>query len=250
MRLSTVYLLGGLLGAYFVLRKFALGTFIGGYDDSLAIDKALLLQQWSSGLHTFFVPLNAYYASDNAWLTPTWIILTGLIYLVSIFALLKKDHRNQLLFFGAFALVSFAPVYKLFNGLPDLEGSRFSYLASAPIAAFFAFGLAYMPAVFSRQKEVKEFDSSQLRNPGKFSQAIIVSVCLAYFSCASFMLWLNNQPWSVAGRWVNNLEKSFDIILANPQAGHKFAFFNIPNKYRGAYLARNAISDIGQPSRC
>jgi len=62
------------------------------------------------------------------------------------------------------------------------------------------------------------------------------------------MLWLNNQPWSVAGRWVGNLEKSLNIILANPSDGKKFAFFNIPNNYRGAYLARNAIGDIGQHS--
>jgi hypothetical protein len=227
----------GLLVAYLCLRKIALGTFIGGYDDSLAIDKALLLQQWTAGLHMFFVPLNAYYASDNAWLTPLWIVLTSAIYVVSIFSLSKRAHRDQLLFFVAFTAISLAPVYKLFNGVPDLEGSRFSYLASAPLAAFFAFGLAYLPALFVRRQTLNEMDSS------KSLQAI---VCLAYFCTATFMLWLNNQPWSVAGRWVTSLEKSFNVILANPPAGTKFAFFNIPNNYRGAYLARNAISDIGQ----
>jgi hypothetical protein len=242
---ATVYSLPawGLLVAYFGLRKLALGTFIGGYDDSLAIDKALLIQQWTSGLHMLFVPLNAYYASDNAWLTPVWIILTGTIYVVSIFALSKKAYRDQLLFFLAFAVVSFAPVYKLFNGLPDLEGSRFSYLGSAPIAACFAFGLAYLPVLFVRRQKTTEVDHPQEFKSIKLFQA---AICLAYFCTATLMLWLNNQPWSVAGRWVSSLEKSFNVILANPPAGTKFAFFNIPNNYRGAYLARNAISDIGQ----
>jgi hypothetical protein len=230
-----------ILVAYFGLRKLALGTFIGGYDDSLAIDKAVLFQQWTSGLHMFFVPLNAYYALDNAWLIPVWIVLTCAIYLVSLFALSKEAHRSQLLFFLSFAVVSFAPVYKLFNGLPDLEGSRFSYLSSAPIAAFFAFGLAFLPELFGRKNS--EGGSSEVARALRLSQTVI---CLAYFCIATLMLWLNNQPWSVAGRWVGSLEKSFNIILAKPSEGMRFAFFNIPNNYRGAYLARNAISDIGQ----
>jgi hypothetical protein len=220
-----------ILAGYFLLRKMALGTFVGGYDDSLSIDPRLLVQQWVSGLQKLFIPLNSYYTSQAMPLEIIWIFATATIYAISFKEFFNQHHRRQLMFFFLFFVVSLLPVYKLFNGLPDLEGSRFSYLASAPLAAFFAYGIAFIPSVFKRNRIMVA------------AQYILM---LGYFVCAASMLWLNNQPWVIASRWELALAKDMNDILSQAKKGQRFAFFNIPNNYRGAYLARNAIGDIGQ----
>lgn len=222
-----------MLVLYFVLRKFALGTFIGGYDDSLSINVSLLFEQWKAGLTKFFIPINAYYEVGNANLVTVWEAFSVAGYLASFSLLFRSKHRNQLLFFVAFALISFAPVYKLFNGIPDLQGSRFSYLASAPIAAIFAIGIGQLPAILQMRSA-----RSRL-----ILQALLSA---AFFICSGRMLWVNNQPWVAASSWELRLSRDMNLILANAKTDDSFAFFNIPNNYRGAYLARNAIGDIGQ----
>ena len=222
-----------ILAAYFILRRVALGTFVGGYDNTLAVDVHLLIQHWSQGLNKFFVPINSYYMEGNAWLINLWTALTAIVYLSSATLLFKRKYRNQQLFFIAFAAVSFAPVYKLFDGMPDLEGSRFSYLASAPIAAVFAMGLIGLPLLF------------KLKNSA-VANIVQMAVAVTYFLLAAYMLWLNNQPWMTAGRWVATLEKQFNQTMAGATPQDHFVYFNITNNYRGAYLARNATGDIGQ----
>ncbi|HEY9680496.1 MAG TPA: hypothetical protein V6C86_02795 [Oculatellaceae cyanobacterium] len=222
----------GILAAYFVLRRQVLGTFVGGYDDTLAVDWQLLGSNWVSGLHKFFVPINCYYEQKNVWLANFWTGSTIVVYLVPIVESFRKEHRNQLLFFLGFAVASMLPVYKLFIGMPDLQGSRFSFLASAPVAALFGFGLAHFPQVL---KLPKEFLSSIART----------TVAIAYFCTAAYMLWLNNQPWATAGRWVSTMESQFRQIFEQAPKDDHFLFFNTPNNYRGAYLARNAIGDMG-----
>ena len=117
--------------------------------------------------------------------------------------------------------------------MPDLEGSRFSYLASAPIAAVFALGLIGLPLLL-------KLKNSAAANITQMAVAVI------YFLAAAYMLWLNNQPWMTAGRWVATLEKQFNQTMANATPKDHFVYFNVTNNYRGAYLARNATGDIGQ----
>ncbi|HEY9755262.1 MAG TPA: hypothetical protein V6C97_08875 [Oculatellaceae cyanobacterium] len=227
----------GILAAYFVLRRVVLGTFIGGYDDTLAVDCQLLASNWISGLHKLFVPINCYYEQNNTALTSYWTGLTIAVYLVALVGFFRKAHRNQLLFFLGFAVASLLPVYKLFIGMPDLQGSRFSFLASAPIAALFAFGLAHFPQLLKLPK-------------GPPSSIARATIAIAYFFTAASMLWLNNQPWTTAGRWASTMESQFRQIFESSssnksQKDDHFLFFNTPNNYRGAYLARNAIGDMG-----
>lgn len=226
-----------LLAGYFVLRRVVLGTFIGGYDDTLAVDWHLLTANWISGLHKFFVPINVHYEQNNAWLICLWTGLTAAIYLVPLTELFNKIHRNQVLFFFGFAVASLIPVYKLFAGMPDLQGSRFSFLMSAPISALFAFGLAHFTQLLKLPK-------------GLPSSAAKATVAVTYFCIAAFMLWLNNQPWATASRWASTIESQLRQILdstSNDKTSKEehFIFFNTPNNYRGAYLARNAIGDMG-----
>jgi hypothetical protein len=222
----------GVLGAYFVLRRVTLGTFVGGYDDTLAVNWHLLASNWISGLHKFFVPINFYYEQNQRFLISAWTVLTAAVYAVPLVESFRKAHRNQLLFLLGFAAVSFVPVYKLFTGMPDLQGSRFSFLASAPIAALFAFGLAYFPQLIKLPK-------------GSIASATRAATAVIYFCIAAYMLWLNNQPWMTAGKWVSTMETQFRQILDNASSNDHFIFFNIPNNYRGAYLARNAVGDMG-----
>jgi len=50
-----------MLALYFLLRRLALGTFIGGYDDSLSVTSIeLIVDQWLHGFSMMLVPVNVY----------------------------------------------------------------------------------------------------------------------------------------------------------------------------------------------
>ena len=168
-----------LLSVYFVLRRIVLGTFVGGYDNSLLL--ALNPASVSRFLHALtmlVVPVNQALIGWHSNIVKAWEIGITLCSLFSIIAFICKPSSRRLI---AFSLVWFTlalvPVYKIFSISIYLEGSRLGYLATVPLCLFLSCGLALV----SDKKAITRL------------LPILAACMLAISGC---LLQVNNQAWA------------------------------------------------------
>ncbi|MDZ4834104.1 MAG: hypothetical protein SGJ27_10040 [Candidatus Melainabacteria bacterium] len=126
---------------YFGVRRYALGTFVGGYDDSLFFiaDVKHFLLSWLHGLRMFLIPLNKGLMDAHHIITRGWEIslaLTSVLIAVNMF--LEKRLFRLFLFNGIFLAFCFAPVYKIFSIADDLQGARLAHVATVALSLIFA----------------------------------------------------------------------------------------------------------------
>jgi hypothetical protein len=216
------------LAVYFVLRRFALGTFVGGYDDSLffVANWRLFLGGWLHGLRMLLVPVNQELMGAHHPLTKLWeiaivssIILTGVS--------LVRTRRQSLPFFFiiSWLALSLVPVYKIFAVADDLEGSRLAYLATAPLCALVTLGFA---------------DSARGRG-AKVLNALSWCVTLTLLAGAAGVLWNNNQAWRQAGLESNLIRTELDTLYRSIEGDPQVMLTGLPDNVHGAYICRNAI---------
>lgn len=204
------------LAAYFGLRRLALGTFVGGYDDSLlfiANIKEFLLN-WLHALRMLVVPINKELIGSHNVLTKAWELLCiSAAVLGTIRFWRQRECRLPMLFAAGWLALSLLPVYKLFAIADDLQGSRLAYLATVPLSVLFGFALTYSRA------------------------ALPVAFCVL----ATILLWMNNQPWREAGLQANAIRASLQEIYNHQKGDPQTLLIGMPDQYKGAYISRNAL---------
>lgn len=211
-----------LLAAYFGVRKIALGTFVGGYDDSLlfvANIKQFILN-WIHALRVFVAPINRDIMGPNNVLSRAWdvvCIISGLLLLWRFRC--EREGRVWALFLAGWLALSLLPVYKLFAIAGDLQGSRLAYLATAPLSALFAYALTSFSV------------------PTKLRTMLPMAVC----ALAAVLLWINNQPWRQAGFEANAIRNSLQSIYTAEKGDPQTLLLGMPDNYKGAYISRNAL---------
>jgi hypothetical protein len=208
----------GVLAGYFVVRRIALGTFVGGYDDSLLFIANLkqFIAGWVHAIRMFVIPLNKEMLGSHALLTKTWeLLIAATITLGAIRFVRNPESRRPMLFAAGWLVLSLLPVYKLFAIADDLQGSRLAYLATVPLAVLFAYGLC----------------------------AVRRGWLAAFFCTVSLVvLWINNEPWRIAGNEMNAMRASLESIYDNVRGDDKQTLLiGMPDHYKGAYESRNAI---------
>lgn len=205
------------LAGYFAVRRLALGTFVGGYDDSLlfiANIKEFALN-WLHAVRMFLIPLNKELLGSHNLLTKAWEVLVAVTAVLGVVQFVRNPQsRRPILFALGWLVCSLLPVYKLFAIADDLQGSRLAYLATVPLSMLFAYGLCvarrvYLPVLFG--------------------------------ALAGVILYINNMPWREAGLEANAIRASLQEIYS-PEAGDpQTLLIGMPDHYKGAYVARNAI---------
>lgn len=218
-----------LLVAYFGVRRWALGTFVGGYDDSL-----LFISNWNNfiggwlhGLRMLFIPINRTLMGDHNVFTIGWVIAV-----VSMFALgLFNCARNHGLircaaFFVIWTAFCLAPVYKIFAIADDLQGSRLAYLATVPIAAGLALAFA--------DGGIKERWLLNIKG------ALFVAVWLF----AAIILNNNNSPWAQAGKQTNAIRQGLAEFYSQLPGDPQVMLIGLPDEFHGAYVCRNAVTGM------
>lgn len=210
-----------LLALYFVLRKFALGTFVGGYDNSLLLmsDPGHFMATWLHGLRMFLIPLNREVIPSSHALTYAWYLILACIaslFLLNLFQ--KKELRPLALFNLAILTLAFLPVYKLFAIGNDLQGARLAQVATVPLALLFA-------SAFTTSKP-------RLLLAGAYS--------LLLFSG----LWLNNQVWAEAGHTVNAIRQALIAQYKEINGDPPVLLLDLPDNIKGAYAMRNALDGL------
>lgn len=220
------------IALYFVVRYFALGTFVGGYDDSLFFISNMkeFLLGWAHALKMLFVPANKELLSAHSLLVRFWLVSLGFI---AISSLVNFVTLKRMLPALAFALMwiafSLAPVYKLFAIADDLQGSRLAYLATVPLSLLLAFGF------------------TTVRNAGNpvtwmriFNRVRIVWGIL-FLAAAAIMLWTNNQAWVIAGEQSAAIRQGLSKLYSELEGDPQVLFVGLPDQKHGAYISRNAL---------
>jgi len=212
-----------LLGAYLVARTLALGTFIGGYDNSMTIaDPESFARTWIHACRMLLVPLNKTIAGVSTPLAKVWPIP---MFLVICFAAYHAISRQPYRWIGAFLfswlVLSLVPVYKIFAISDDLQGSRLAYLATVPLSAFLA--LAFVPARFRKFSDLG---------------------CIAFSALTFFGLLWNNQAWAEAGKESNAIRAGLEKVYSSLKDDPQVLLVGLPDQLDGAYVLRNAFPGI------
>lgn len=223
-----------LLGAYFILRRLALGTFVGGYDNTLAIsDPGHFARTWIHGMKMFLLPVNRDLIESSpvageplALLTLLFgIAITIVLSGAAIKAFMDRSLRPLFLFNLGFMVLSLAPVYKVFAIAGDLQGSRLVYLASVGLSLLCAM-------IVIRSSESKRIAILELL----FASSLL---CLCFNA-----LWLNNQVWRQAGLESNAIRAALSDIYREIQGDPQVLLTGLPDNIAGAYVCRNALTGM------
>ncbi len=218
----------GLIVVYFIVRRLALGTFVGGYDDSLFFiaNYKAFIKTWLNGLRLFFEPLNHELISARAWSTKMWDLFLGLIGLGTIVNLVLTPALGRLfLFLTGWLVMSLAPVYKIFAIADDLQGSRLAYVATVPLALLMAMAVIVVSRGIVARKQL-------------ISRNLLG---LGFIALSFYVLNLNNQAWVNAGVEANSIRAGLSKLYKDVKGDPQILFVGLPDQIHGAYICRNAL---------
>lgn len=225
-----------ILAGYFGVRRLALGTFVGGYDDSLLFiaNPLSFINNWLNGISMLLVPTNKFLLGAHNPLTKSWLILLALIgiSLAGCLILVRERHRT-FLFCIFWLFMSLAPVYKIFGIAADLEGSRLAYLCTAPLAVL-------MAGAFTGASDY--FTSATLKTV--FSQRIRTVFGTIFTLLCFTVLYINNQPWREASLESNRIRKGLEQLYTSIPGDPEVLLIGLPDHINGAYVCRNALSGM------
>lgn len=222
------------LAIYFVVRKFALGTFVGGYDDSLSLTNiSAIALNWKHGIMKVFAPVNTELVERHNFAFQIWQRSWRPIIAASLIAALTNKRRAGVYaFLLSWFLFSLLPVYKIFWISDNLEGSRLAYLATAPLCLAMAFGIMCWHHAIPRLNWVVP----------------AVQIAFGALICwsASSLLISNNQAWASAGLQMQAIHKGMQGIYSQLKGDPDVLLMGVPDSYKGAYMGRNAIGGLSR----
>ncbi len=217
------------LAAYFGVRRLALGTFVGGYDDSLFFvsDWKAFIFGWIHGVRMLLVPINKDFLGAHHVLTKTWEVSLALCFALGAWTVFRESPlRRPAGFVVLWLFLALVPVYKIFAIGDDLQGSRLAYLATAPLCVLIA-------VAFAR--------SVGLDRQARVTKPIVWALSLVICASAATLLWTNNQSWAAAGREVNAIRTALDSLYRQIPGDPQVLLIGLPDHIHGAYTCRNAL---------
>lgn len=221
------------IGLYFVVRLIALGTFVGGYDDSLFFISNVkeFAYGWLHALKMLVIPANKdYFNAHNAVLL-LWQISLGFMAVSTLVNLaILRRMIPVFLFSGLWLAFALLPVYKIFAIADDLQGSRLAYLATVPLSLLMAFGFTTV------RKQSHPYIWLRAANRLRIVWGAI------FLTAAAAMLWTNNQAWVTAGQQSNAIREQLNLLYSKEIKGDpQVLFLSLPDHIHGAYVCRNAL---------
>lgn len=215
------------LAVYFVVRRISLGTFIGGYDNSLCLgtDFSVLCANWLNSIAMMLVPVNlSLIEGGKTFLLLIWAAAV-IALLGSLFAayLRMSALRPQVNCLFAMTVLTLIPVYKLMSICTDLQSSRLAYLATAPLCCLLALGCCTLALP-------------------KFKQSVALCAGISLLGLAAFFLHNNNVAWKRAGEASNSVQATLKSLMTKGVSSS--IMFGLPDTICGAYVCRNALGSM------
>ncbi|MBX9685836.1 MAG: hypothetical protein K2X27_03985 [Candidatus Obscuribacterales bacterium] len=220
-----------LLAAYFGVRYLALGTLVGGYDNSLLFisNMSEFIRGWLHALLMLVVPLNKMLINSHDLLSKLWpsaLITSAVLAVLNLLA--ETRNRKHFLFLSGWLLLCLLPVYKLFNISDDLQGSRLAYLATVPLCMLLS----------AAMMNCRKLETSRI-----WHYARSMSV-LSLIGLAGIILFINNQPWKAAGEENNAIRAGLQKLYAKIPGDPEILFLGLPDQINGAYTCRNSLDGM------
>ncbi|CAN5142836.1 hypothetical protein BH11CYA1_BH11CYA1_30060 [soil metagenome] len=220
-----------ILIGYLVFRILVLGTISGGYEGSVGQGLSnSLAKRWLDGsLLRILFPFNidVFGAKHSLSVQLKAVYIAMLVNFAA--AMFKPEARSAacrgLLFALGWLVLALLPTYQVWNLTASLQGSRFIYYGTAPIALIFAWLLFPVEA----------------RN-----WPVLSSLRLAAGTWFSIVLLIitsgNNQPWNHAMREVSRFRAAVVERALALKPEQKLCLLNVPHTYRGAHMLYNAAT--------
>lgn len=223
-----------LLAGYFVVRRFALGTLVGGYDDSLfhIANWHTFVFGWLHGLHMLVVPVNRTLMGSHNVLTIVWQCGVALSVVLTVTALRNQFLRSRILFLSLWLILSLAPVYKLFAISDDLQGSRLAYVATVPLCGLLAAGFSRLIA------------RSISGQPPRLNVVLACAIAAILPVSGILISIKNNSAWASAGSTANAIRRSLAAFYKETPGDPQVLIMNLPDQRNGSYICRNALEGM------
>ena len=217
---------------YFIVRFLALGTLTGGYTGSIGASQlSSLLTRWTDkdSLLRILFPFNYELAADGGNLRLLLYLAYAIVFaLVIVRALIGKFPRRLLLLIAIFLVTSLAPIYQLYGLGYNLEGMRFLFFATAPLAML-------IPALlFAPWKDLSDNKLLQVKQLILSVSAILI-ILFVFTKTAG----KNNSAWIEAGRQTLAISQAVQEQANKLKPGERFAVLGVPKENAGAHMILN-----------
>ncbi|MBZ0187719.1 MAG: hypothetical protein K8F91_15850, partial [Candidatus Obscuribacterales bacterium] len=235
-----------LLGFYFMIRTFALGSFSGGYQGSIAegFSNSLITRLLSEqSLYRIMFPLNAeVFAGNQLWLNCLRIIL-GLSLFSFVINLLISRSKPTILkavcFSGAWFAIVMLPTIPVWNLTGTLQSSRFIYLGTAPLAILLSLAICPLSRRGRRSTTSQGKTELTLRISQDFLKGLTAVLSVSLIALLTSITLKNNAPWVHAGKELTALQKDLAGTLNSMPEKKKLALLNLPDRYMGSHMLYN-----------
>jgi hypothetical protein len=253
--LSATWIYWATLFVYLVYRSLALGTMIGGYGG--AVGEGLsnsFWHRWSDpvSIEKVFFPFNdeVFHNASRLKRWLRWIYQAGIFLFISnsIFALQNKKlalYWSMILFACSWLVISMIPAYQVWNLSANLQGSRFMYMGTLPLALLFC--LLVIP-IFWHANEVeaalKGATKSNSFAPaiGSTLNALSATLCVAYVLICANITQKNDSAWFHASKGVKALYREIKNVLYSTPRDRQIVLLNLPFRYQGAHMLYNGFT--------
>jgi hypothetical protein len=221
---------------YFLIRRIALGTFIGGYNALDGLPSLhTLTQNWIQAGSLMLLPINHDLLSNQAPFMVGWLVCFSAAIAFTLYVLVTNPQvaRVFVLLLSWFVL-SLLPVLSVLIIAQDLEGSRLVYLATAAMSSLICLSSLQNRAggnvwveVFQRSNRI----------------GLFALLCMSLI-----VLYTNNQAWHEAGKQTRSIVDGLKTISLERKATSASTYLvGLPDNIHGAYVARNALDGMTKP---
>jgi hypothetical protein len=265
--LSATWMYWLTLLIYLCYRSIALGTIIGGYGG--AVGEGLqnsFWHRWSNpvAIEKVFFPFNdeVFHNSSRYRRLLRWTYQAGTILFVanSLFAIRSKKlalYWSMVLFAGAWFVISMIPAYQVWDLSPNLQGARFIYMGTIPLALLFT--VILIPVFWHAENTNSEMNDhtnsgagangeNEKKNDaitpaiGSTLTALSGAICIAYLLICAIITQKNDSAWFHASKGVKALYNEMKTVLTTTPADKQIVLLNLPFRYQGAHMLYNGFT--------
>lgn len=217
-KLAAYFPIAGVALVYILMRQYALGTWVGGYNTAIhtSFSFEVIAKMFSSSIMVFFTGgALKYYLIQKIY---RHLIIFFISFLAIALAGLFLTKYKRLYLWGAVIFaVTLAPQLNLGINILNSEGERYLYLPSLGLAAALTSLLFSLKSGFMRRAGTAVF------------VLLFVSILISRV-----------LHWRVAGEYSQRAVREFSSIMSrqlNP------IFLGVPDNYRGAFIFRNGLNE-------
>lgn len=216
--------------AYFLVRYLALGTLLGGYVGGFgASQQKNALDRWldKDTLERIAFPLVQGHFQAGETITLSLLVLYSILAAIFIIRLVSRQVPGKIfVFLAGWFVTTLLPIYKLWGIGYNLEGARFLFFFTMPLATALAAGLFQN----NDEKESRTLDRSLVTVSS--AVAFSLTVIFAYVAAKTDLIWVN------AGKEVRAAARAASAILAADKASPA-VFLGIPKESKGTHMILN-----------